>query len=75
MPMNNGVRRCGNTWMYCSGNCSSCPYNTTTAVDSTPLKMSGIADAKTVQYVELSQEMIDKIADAVVRRIKDERTD
>lgn len=33
------------------------------------------SNAKTVKYVELSQETIDKIADAVVRRIKDERTD
>lgn len=76
------VKRCGDTWMYCDGNCGSCPYNTTTAVDRTPLRMSGVTNAKleygfsrSVQYVELSQETIDKIADAVIRRIKDEHTD
>ena len=80
--MNGEVRKCGDTWMYCDGNCGSCPYNTTTAVNTTPLRVSGVTDAKleygsshTVQYVELSQEMIDKIADAVVRRLKDERAD
>ena len=76
--MENEVRRCGNTWMYCDGNCSSCQYNTTTAVDRTPMRVSGVIDTKLeyassyiVQYVELSQETIDKIANEVVRRIKD----
>lgn len=54
--------------------------NTTIWADGTPCTPSSTIKVErgqpyTVQYVELSQDTIERIADAIARRLKDERTD
>lgn len=66
------MRKCGNEWRYCDGNCYNCVYahqSSTTATKTINVSMVNPKEVRTVHMCDLTDETIERIAEEVIKRI------